>query len=87
VPLAAAAGHARRRGGSSVVACATGGAWMMSGSLDPEARAKIRSPRNVLAPLDLNPTDLVTYWFAGDGDRIWSVGMKYGGYQRIPVRL
>jgi hypothetical protein len=41
--------------------------------LDELWASKIRSPRNVLAPLDLNPIELVTYQFAGDGDRIWSV--------------
>jgi hypothetical protein len=42
-----------------------GGAGMMSWSLDPKAKAKIRSPCIMLAPLDLNPIDLVTYRFAG----------------------
>jgi hypothetical protein len=35
-------GHGRRRGGSGVVACAAGGAWVVSGSLDLKARATIR---------------------------------------------
>jgi hypothetical protein len=43
---------------------------MMFGSFDPKARATIRSPRNVLAPLDFNPMDIVTYRLADMSDLI-----------------